>query len=215
MKSQTGRTASAAPRLCRSAAALLFALAFCAPEAAAQRGAFERMRIERNEQQMREVQRRRLESKADSKLVGAAEPRLFYEQIREDFRRMQVANNEMLRATFAHGAAAAPRFDYGLISKATGEINRRASRLKTNLQFPNPEDATAKKEEEAAQIAGGAHLKSSLLALDALIMSFVQNPSFHKPDIVDAEHSARARRELAQIVELSRRIKQSAERMKN
>lgn len=212
MKIYEGRTTSAT-RLWQAAAAGLFALTVCAAPAAAQRGSYERMRMERNDQQMREVHIKRLESKADSKAVGSAQPRLFYEQIREDFRRMQIVNNEMLRATFSD--ASAPRFDYPRIAKAAGEINRRASRLKTNLQLPKPEDESEAAARTPAQIAGGEQLKSSLLALDRLIMSFVKNPAFHKSDVVDAQHSARARRQLIEIVELSRVIRQSTERVKN
>lgn len=202
-------------RLLFRVAAALFALALTAAPAAAQRNPVERMKIERNEQQMREVQMRRLESHADSRGVPEVQPRLFYDQIREDFRRMQVVNNEMLHATFSGAGAAAPRFDYGLIAKSVSEIGRRAARLRSNLRLPEAEEEKPKAEEARPSIASGEQLKASLLALDNLIMGFVRNPAFHKSDVVDAEHSARAHRELTQIVELSRRIKLGAERMKN
>jgi hypothetical protein len=190
-------------------------LAVGAAPAVAQGGVFERMRRERNDQQMREMQIKQREGVAAGKPVPSLEPRLFYAQIREDFRRLQVVNNEMLHATFPDGIAA-PRFDYEHISKATAEINRRAARLKSNLQFPKPEEGEQQEASRAsAQISSGEQLKSSLLALDGLIMSFVRNPTFHKSDIVDAQHSTRARQQLTEIVELSQRIKQSTERMKN
>ena len=218
MKFSQDRTASA-PNLFRVAAAGLFVLVVCAAPAVAQRnGVFDRMRNERNDQQMREVQIKQREKLALGRPGDTAQPRLFYDQIREDFRRMQIVNNEMLQATFPDGVKA-PRFDYERISKATAEINRRAARLKTNLQLPEPDEQQKETLKPNApsqtQLLSGEQLKASLLALDGLIMSFVKNPTFHKSDIVDAEHSTRARLQLMKIVELSRTIKQSAERMKN
>lgn len=157
----------------------------------------------------REMEMKRFE---DMKAARADSPsaRLAVAQIGEDFKQMQIVNNEMMRATFAGVAPHA--LDYERISKATAEINRRASRLRTNLQLPAQAHDDAR--ETAQEIASEKELRSSLLTLDQLIMGFVNNPTFGKQSVLDAQHSARASRDLLNIIKLSQRIKQRAEKLK-
>jgi hypothetical protein len=164
----------------------------------------------RNADAQREMEMKRFESmtaaRADSKAA-----RLSLAQIGEDFRQIQIVNNEMMRATFLDGSARA--LDYDHISKATAEINHRAARLRTNLQLPTQEvheDAR----EMGQEIASEKELRSSLLSLDQLIMGFVNNPTFSHQGVLDAQHSARASRDLASIIKLSQKIKQRAEKLK-
>ena len=56
-------------------------------------------------------------------------------------------------------------------------------------------------------------IRRALLKLDALIMSFIGNPVFQKPGVVDAEQSAKASRDLAGIIELSEQIRKAAVRL--
>jgi hypothetical protein len=163
----------------------------------------------RNADTQRELEMKRFE---DMKAARADSPgaRLAVAQIGEDFKQMQIVNNEMMRATFAGVAPHA--LDYERISKATAEINRRASRLRTNLQLPAQAHDDAR--ETAPEIASEKELRSSLLALDQLIMGFVNNPTFSKQSVLDAQHSARASRDLLNIIKLSQRIKQRAEKLK-
>ena len=49
--------------------------------------------------------------------------------------------------------------------------------------------------------------------LNSRIVGFVTNPYFRNPKVVDAELVSRASRDLARIIELSRSIRKSAERL--
>ena len=188
------------------------ALSFFAPRARAQSGRDLAIRNAeaRNADVEREMEMRRFENLKTAKPDPTAS-RLAFEQISEDFRQLQLVNNEMMRVTFAKGAS--PTLDYDHISKATAEINRRALRLRANLQLPvqAPDDAGESKRE----IASAPELKASLLALDKLIMGFINNPTFHKQGVLDAQHSARASRDLLVIIKLSQKIKQRAEKIRD
>ena len=50
-------------------------------------------------------------------------------------------------------------------------------------------------------------LQAGLLALDRCIMSFVANPLFKQPNVVDAQLASKARRDLNLIIRLSKQLK--------
>ena len=126
------------------------------------------------------------------------EQKLALAQIKEDFERMQVVNNEMMRVV-----AKSDSLDYKLVSESLEEINRRARRLKDNLRMQNVEA----RDQGDAKVAGVAEVKSSLTTLDDFIMSFVQSPLFQNPKLIDANHRAKAESDLANIIGLSRDTK--------
>jgi hypothetical protein len=165
----------------------------------------------RHNDQMREMEMKRLENMRGGRADNSPAGRLALEQIGEDFRRMQIVNNELMRATFSGGATRG--LDYERISKASAEINHRATRLRANLQLPSPAH-DASQESAEREIAGEKEMRSSLLSLDELIMGFVNNPAFRKQDVLDTQHSARASRDLSVIIKLSQKIKQRAEKLK-
>lgn len=180
------------------------------PLRAQARGSYERVLRERNADMMREMEIRRRELDIKNGSNKVALPTLAVQQIKEDFRRLQIVNLEMLKKSFPEKGQASA-LDYAHISKGVAEIRKRASRLHTNLQLPKPEGE--EKPQSFNDISSEKQLKASLLALDNLIMSFVSNPAFRGSGGIDAQHSARARRDLLDIIELSRLIKQSAERL--
>ncbi|MDQ3907576.1 MAG: hypothetical protein M3268_04450 [Acidobacteriota bacterium] len=185
-------------------------IAAAPPQARAQSAKIERDSALLKSETEREMEMRVRDGEAGTRGPVTPQMRLALEQIGEDFRQMQIVNNEMMRAAFPKNAK--PALDYARISKATAEINRRASRLKTNLQLPSPSDDDARGDDQ--EIAGERELRSSLLALDDLIMGFVNNPTFRKQGVIDARHSARASRDLTAIIRLSRQIRQRAEKLK-
>ena len=149
---------------------------------------------------LRNLERERNRGTTDQQL------RLPYEQINKDFKRMQIVNNDMMRA--AHGSRA---LDYRSVSEATAEIKRCASRLKSNLVLPDiDKDEKRQKGRDATE---AAQLIQALAALDQLIMSFVTNPVFKNAGVVDHQLSTKARRDLEDIIELSDRIKKNAEKL--
>ena len=127
-------------------------------------------------------------------------------QIKEDFARMQVVNNEMMRAVFDLNT-----LDYNNILDTSAEIRKRAGRLKTNLRLPALGDEEEKKPLHVP--SDDAALKELLLLLDDSIMSFVKNPLFQKTEVLDTKLSAKASRDLKAIIELSGAIRQSVGRL--
>ncbi|HUE82871.1 MAG TPA: hypothetical protein VMM84_12230 [Pyrinomonadaceae bacterium] len=172
----------------------------------------ERLRRERHERQMAEMELRSVEKLGKDRPAEKPPERLLYEQITEDFQRMQEVNNEMMRAVFqAAPGNPSNTIDFKHLLSALTEINKRASRLKTNLRLPKEDERPP---ETTLNITTIAQLKSSLLMLDDLIMSFIDNPTFENPGVVDVEQSAKARRDLEGIVAHSRLIKERAEKLK-
>ena len=123
-----------------------------------------------------------------------------FAQIREDFTRLQVINNEMMQTVFVKRS-----IDPKLIVKTTSEINKRASRLSENLVLPRIDDkASVQKPDDTCN---DRNLEASLLALDHRIMSFVANPLFKQPNVVDSQNALKARSDLNLIVRLSEELK--------
>ena len=152
----------------------------------------------------RETQLRMLEKQRQRAVK--TDPKLAFIQIREDFRHIQIVDYETMRA-----ASSGNGLDYKQIAEAMAEIKKCAARLKTNLVFPEAERDEHRREKPDPEVDG---LKPSLVALDTLILSFVHNPIFKETGVVDAKLGGRAGRDLDSIVELSDKIRKSAERMR-
>lgn len=120
------------------------------------------------------------------------------EQVRQDFGRIQEINVEVLNAYRAGGPP-----DYKQVSRAMAEINKRARRLSTNLTLPDLTD------DETYPLQD----RSPLLDLNDLIVRFVTNPIFKNPNTFDADLAIKAKRDLVAIIELSRRIEKSAQKL--
>lgn len=161
--------------------------------------------------EVRERQQREAQLRSAEMLGGAAIPdrrgvEAIVEQVKEDFRRIQILRNNLVR----HLLAGKP-LDYKLITDATEEINKRANRLKTHLVRETPE--IEKKEQEKRVEIGDGQIKDSLVRMCQRIDSFTENPVFKVPGVVDVEQSAKAGRDLQEIIHLSGDIKRVAERL--
>ena len=130
------------------------------------------------------------------------EPKLALAQIREDFVRIQVVNNELADAVSRGGA-----LDLKFVAKSASDIRKRAGRLKDNLVLPEYESAFVVPD---ARGSAEAQLKSSLVTLSELIREFVTNPLFEKASLVDLHLATKARRDLDDIIEVSSRVKKSS-----
>ena len=185
-----------------TAACLLFLSAFLAEAAQAQR-AGDRPRADPHQAVidlgMRDLQVRSLEiaKEARAATMVTASPAVI-KQVVEDFGRIQEINVRIMRSYSAGEAA-----DYQYLSEAMGEINKRAARLDSNLLLPKSTNR------EALQPAD----YSPLIQLNDLIQHFVTNAIFRNPETIDAELGVTARRDIEDIVELSDRIRKSAERL--
>ena len=123
-----------------------------------------------------------------------------FPQIKEDFERIQLININTLQAPTLD-----LNRDQDKIVEATGEIKKRASRLKSNL-FPS--DSNVREKPSERHYPQG--LKSLLADLDRVISNFVRNPMFENTRVVDSEDSAKAEQDLELIIELSTKAKKKA-----
>jgi len=141
---------------------------------------------------------------ADKKTLSDAELKALVSRMKEDFRRLQIVNNNMMRSV-----AVSTALDYKTVMEATEEINGCARRLQDSLSIPESEDD--KKDENKQNAFDSKQMRSALFRLDDLIMSFVTSPLFK--NLVDAENADKARRDLTGIVELSGVIRKNAEKL--
>jgi hypothetical protein len=170
----------------------------------------ERLERERRDREMREAdlsERQYLlrTMEPDRRPAGPPAPRLALTQIREDFVRIQVLNNDLARAV-SRGDA----LDLKFVSKSAAEIRKLATRLRDNLVLPEPAGEGGRPEATAAPPP--AQLDSALSALDGLILKFVDDVASKGVYLLDARSSAKARHGLEAIIELSARIKKASER---
>jgi hypothetical protein len=126
-------------------------------------------------------------------------------QVKLDFERILTLHNQVVRAI--NGS---PRLDYAFVSAATAEIKKRASRLQTTLALQKLDTD----ERDQQKQFNDAQVKDALIILCRQIESFVKNPIIATPGTVDLQQLARARRDLASIIELGDRIKKITERLK-
>ena len=199
---------SSKPVLSATAAFLITAFALSAQGqtiTAAERAARERMAREAAESEEREMMLASVERYHRSG-ERRPEPRLAVAQIREDFVRLQVVNNDLARAVAGGG-----QLDFKLVAKSAAEIRKRAERLKLNLALP--EAAGGEKSPAASTPADPEQLRAALSRLDGVILRFAQDLHAKGLKRLDAESSAKMRRDLEEIVALSGRVKKCSEKL--
>jgi hypothetical protein len=170
----------------------------------------ERLERERRDREMREADLRERQlllrnMKPDARPAERPAPRLATAQIREDFVRLQVLNNDLAKA-----GSRVDALDLKFVSKSAAEIRRLAARLRDNLALPGAGDAP---EQPGVKAAPPAQLGPALAALDGLILKFADGLASKGVYLVDAQSSAKARRELEAIIELSGWVKKASERL--
>ena len=129
------------------------------------------------------------------------------EQLKQDFKRIQVLRNNLARQMKSEG-----QLDYKDIADTAGELNKRANRLGAFL-MPQISDEHGEKTRNQIEL-DGALMQSAVIILCQRIDSFTGNPIFKVLQVVDVEQAAKAGEDLRGIVRLSARIKEGAERMK-
>lgn len=138
--------------------------------------------------------------KTDTRRINAA-----IEQIKEDFRRIQIVRNEIVRNILSNKP-----FDYRLVSEEAGDVRKRADRLKS-LVAPAGEEAEKSQKNEVD--FNDQEMKSVLVRLCKLIDSFVENPVLKNPGTIDAQQSKKVTGDLLSIIDLSGNIKRNADRL--
>ena len=129
-------------------------------------------------------------------------------ELQEDFTRLQIINIELVKSINT------PRgLDYKFIAKSAAEINKRADRLRNNLVLPEADRGIETPLPRSA--TNELQMKKSMLRLGKLIYSFSHNPFFDEASVVETATATQARRELDEIVDLSKLIKADTEKLRN
>lgn len=128
-----------------------------------------------------------------------------FEQIKEDFERIQIINGNVLQAPVPSGG-----HNYERISESASELNNRAIRLRSNLFPPKP----SKESKEKPPQAEDQDLKSLLTSLDESIYRFTHSPIFQNIKVVTPEDSATAQKDLDAVIKASASIRNEADRRK-
>lgn len=129
-------------------------------------------------------------------------------QIVEDFRQLQSVNNKMMATAFAQ-----PDLDYKYISRMVGEIGKKATRLKSNLALPKPEQKP-EPSKASAEVSNTEQFKAELLSLDKSLMNFVNNPIF-KTGVIDLRLLHQANSDLEAVIDMTGRLKKVSEKLKH
>lgn len=147
-----------------------------------------------------------LDKMAKAQPPKAPDTRPAYNDVAEEFKQLQLVN-------YSLAGVADPKapLEYARVRKESAEVRKRAARLKSYLSLPEVEPDV--KQEMTAGIETPEALRAAVGRLDALVNSFVWNPVFQKPGVVDLEQSTQAGRDLAGILGLSERIRKSAEEL--
>lgn len=119
-------------------------------------------------------------------------------EVRKDLETLQADYNHIVLAMATNKPA-----DDSQILHAVEEINHCSTRLKHNLALPEPKEEATKTPEPAT---APPPAEPPLMRLRKHIYSFVMNPLFETPAVVDVEQAKKASRDLDKIIELSASI---------
>lgn len=156
-----------------------------------------------NDETFRELMRVERESINSSAPSSDAGRKALLKQLREDFKAVQELNNKMMAEAWSREP-----LDYQGLAKMISDINVRAIRLKANLSLPPPE--TDRKKYTPAAVSNLKDFRAALLRMDQCVMSFVRNPVFQKPDVVEINSAAQASYDLENVIALSSNLKKMA-----
>ena len=111
--------------------------------------------------------------------------------VREDFRNLQIVNNNLMKRVFE--GSPSHKITNKEIRSSLGEIKKLAERLAISFAIPTT------KGKAKSEIA----LNAGLLELDKAVMSFVDNPMFEQLRVYDTELVSRAGRDLSDVLRLA------------
>jgi hypothetical protein len=140
--------------------------------------------------------------KNDAKAVNERRRNLF-PQINEDFQRIQVIHNEIVRMLQPDKS-----LNYDRLAELTDDMKKRSVRLRENLALPEPEKT--KEQATHSEAIDDSQIKKVIGDLHDLVVSFVANPIFKNLGVVDAKVIYAARENLEDIINTSGEVKREA-----
>ena len=178
-----------APRLCAPVFCTTLLL-LCVPNSQAQLPPQERL-----ENRRRTLSSIRREVTVDT---VAREKLLAQLALRDDFRKIQVVNNDLMKRVFKpSGTQITPKE----IRSRLSEIKKLAERLRDNFGLPKVEP-----DQPAQDLA----LRPGLLQLDEAIIRFVDNPSLRESRVYDTELASQAAKDLNEVSCLAEALRRLA-----
>jgi hypothetical protein len=162
-------------------------------------------RMRQQDMSNREYQLRNLGVAAD-KALDDRQKKALMTQVDQDFKRILTLHNELMRAVNSEAPV-----DYHFISEASAEINKRSTRLQSTLWLRQSDE---EKPDSAKTIQSDtSKIKYSLIKLCTYIKDFVTNPIIETPGTVDAKYLARAKSDLASVINLSGLIRKQLDQI--
>lgn len=140
--------------------------------------------------------------KNDAK-ANAERRRNLFPQINEDFQRLQVIHNEIVRMIQPDKS-----LDYDRLSELTGDMKKHGTRLRDNLALPPPEKTEA--QDVPAETIDETHIKKTIADMHDLVVSFVGSPLFTNLRVVDAKVIDSASQNLDSLIRISDELKREA-----
>jgi hypothetical protein len=122
-------------------------------------------------------------------------------EVKKDLESLQAGYNQIVLAMAANKSIRDPQ-----ILQAVVEIKHSSTRLKHNLALPQSKDD---KNKAPGTTAGAPESQAPVMALRKHIYSFVMNPLFESPAVLDLEQARSASRDLDRIIEISDSIVKS------
>jgi hypothetical protein len=170
-------------------------------------------KIRSQEREIREGRLRSAELSATAENRNQQRIEATLAKVKEDFTRIQIVRNQIARSLVAKNP-----IEYRLVSHQTEEINKRANQLKMYM-IPHAPDDREKEQKDLATL-GREDITGALVQLCKLIDGFVENPALKDAATIDAQRlekakmdKAKADKDLFSIIELSKRIQKSADRL--
>ena len=140
--------------------------------------------------------------KNDAKAARERRRNLF-PQINDDFQRIQVIHNEVVRMLQPD-----KNLDYDRLADLTDDMKKRSTRLRENLSLPEADES--KEKPAHSEVIDESHMKKNIVVLHDLVVSFVANPIFKNLGVVDAKIIDSATENLENIIDISDEIKREA-----
>lgn len=155
-----------------------------------------------NNRSMDEYDRTLNRMKNDAKAATERRRNLF-PQINEDFQRIQVIHNEIVRMLQPN-----KELNYDRLADLTADMKKRSARLRENLALPEPN--TTESQPTHSETIDEAHIKRTIADLHDVVVSFVANPIFKNLGVVDTKTVDSAGKDLDNLIDLSDLIKKEA-----
>ena len=161
-----------------------------------------------------EMERVSREAKKPDKEKSTTPQPANFAEIKEDFERMQIVNDDVLQP-----AGESATIDYQRVLESAQEIEKRAARLRNNLFGVRREKQSKDKKppaesQDSKPSAETQDLKSLIIGLDNSINSFAHSPMFRNTQVVTPDDSLAAQKELDKIIKISGDLRIEADRVK-